>query len=390
MLVRVAEAERKQLPEHDRRDRLSHLRCDQTKSRQRRRREVASAWYVADETPLQDMAAVGGELAEYWGGVYAATDVGDEQAEDLFAVRAGVRRHGVGRAGLRARLGRRYGREVRAKMCSYAFWAGAPDFARSMPDDLAERAQEGGSLLANFNASVTLTIPKGEVLAEEEAVRCVAPAVRPIALMQTGCKLVALMAIRHVPSGAEATAVAPQKGFARGRLIEDCVQGFDGARATAGLRCGRDAVGILFGFAQAFPSLAPVWFVLVLRRMGMARRVINLIEAMYEEIDTTFEVSGCPVATVAVRQGIRQDCPMSGSLFALALDPLIRWMMCQALLRSAPYFAFAADFAAVLGRMREAVPFLLRALDRWKRASGLALKADARRGVDEARFCATR
>lgn len=70
----------------------------------------------------------------------------------------------------------------------------------------------------------------------------------------------------------------------------------------------------------------------VLRRMAMARRLVNLIEELNSENSTTFEVMGCPVATVPVQRGIRQGCPMSGSLFALSLDPLARWLIWQSVL----------------------------------------------------------
>lgn len=142
-------------------------------------------------------------------------------------------------------------------------------------------------------------------------------------MMQTGCKLVALRANGHLCIVAEATVAAPQKGHARHR--------------------------------QMF---------LLLGRMAIVRRIVNLISAMYKDNGTTFEVSGCPVAIVSVHRGVRQGCPMSGSLFMLALDPLVRWLMWRPVLRSARFFAFADDLAAVLDHTRESRPFLMEALRR--------------------------
>lgn len=113
---------------------------------------------------------------------------------------------------------------------------------------------------------------------------------------------------------------------------------------------------------------------LVLERMEMARKLVPLIREMYASNTTTFEVMGCPVARVSVRRGIRQGCPMSGSLFALSLDPLLRWLMWQRFLATARYFAFADGLAAVLAQMRSSLPRLLEAFEKWRRASGLMLK----------------
>lgn len=56
---------------------------------------------------------------------------------------------------------------------SYAFGAGAPDFAHDMSDTIAETAQSGGAMpRALVKASVMVTIPKSEILGVNVAARC--------------------------------------------------------------------------------------------------------------------------------------------------------------------------------------------------------------------------
>lgn len=83
---------------------------------------------------------------------------------------------------------------------------------------------------------------------------------------------------------------------------------------------------------------------------------------------------GQPCGFSTVQRGIRPGCSMSGSLFAPSLGPFIRLMMWQRMLASARFFAFADDLAAVLARMREALPFRLDAFATWRLASGRGLQ----------------
>lgn len=45
-----------------------------------------------------------------------------------------------------------------------------------------------------------------------------------------------------------------------------------------------------------------------------------MIHALYSSTETHFEFQGAVVAAVLVNSGIRQVCPLSGTLFALAAD----------------------------------------------------------------------
>lgn len=377
VMLREAALERQELPEHGKRARRTPLRWYHDRIRQCRRRQVAIAWHSMSGEPMGDLALIGHEIAAYWGRAYSARQQDDADEEEFLSyvqewsgpqlewqdgqtqgLAAEIRDSAPGLDGL-----------------PYAWWATAPLLAHDSLDLVARRIQDGGAMPAGLSRSVTVTIPKAEILEDAKVFHCSADTIRPIALMQSGGKLIALRANTYMATVAAETVAEPQRGFLAGRRIEECILGFDGACTSASLCAGRDAAGLLLDFAQAFPSLVHGWLFRVLVRMRLPGRLVNLVRAMYGQNSTVFEVSGSPVAEVSVASGIRQGCPLSGSLFALALDPLLRRLMAHHMLASACLFAYADDLAAVLWRIRDELPHLLETLRRWSKVSGLALKA---------------
>lgn len=224
VLIRTAALEKRDILEYDRRARMSQMQRHHATIKRMRRRQGAASWYSERGEPLQTPEEIGDALGAFWGEVYQEVSCDSESAQDLLRfvqvcdgsewswdrghtqeLASRVRDSAPGQDGL-----------------SYAFWAEALACAHSLLDDIAESAQEGGEMPMAFKDSIAVTIPKGEVLEEVAVVRCSVGAIRPVALMQTGCKLIGLRANEHLASVAEGTVAAPQKGFVRGRHIEDC------------------------------------------------------------------------------------------------------------------------------------------------------------------------
>lgn len=67
--------------------------------------------------------------------------------------------------------------------------------------------------------------------------------------------------------------------------------------------------------------------------------------ALYNNLTTTILCCGQEVATFPVTSGIKQGCPLSGTLFALALDPLVRRTLSRAVLHSVWLTVLADDKA---------------------------------------------
>lgn len=69
--------------------------------------------------------------------------------------------------------------------------------------------------------------------------------------------------------------------------------------AIASLQSGKDAAGILFDIAQAFPSLAWMWTFMALRGMAVSERLVLLVGSTYGD-NLVVEVAGSPAAEKCV------------------------------------------------------------------------------------------
>ena len=80
---------------------------------------------------------------------------------------------------------------------------------------------------------------------------------------------------------------------------------------------------LLFDFAAAFPSVAHAWIFNVLL-------LINMPEGLYDLICALYKCNMAYMCTPAgnkfifmILWGVLQGCPLSGSLFVMAIDPLL-------------------------------------------------------------------
>lgn len=324
VVLRTAELEGRDLPEEDKRARRSQLRRYHERIRLSRRRHNAVAWYSCDGVPLPDLAAVGAEIKAYWGEVFTAPALGDIADEEFLShVQTAPPPEWSWVAGRT--------REISAAIRDsapgpdgppYAWWATAPDSFHELLDEIAQQMQRGQLAPEAIRDSVAVAPPKADILDDAGATRCAADIVRPITLMQCGSKLIAVPLSVHLGDVARTTVASPEQGFVAGRRIEECLIGFDGACVVASWRAEGGAAGLLLDFAQAFPSLSHRWLFLVMERMQLPPEPVRIARSLYLCNTTTFEVAGAPVAVVMLASGIRQGCPLTGSLFALALDPL--------------------------------------------------------------------
>lgn len=115
-----------------------------------------------------------------------------------------------------------------------------------------------------------------------------------------------------------------------------------------------------------------------MRQAGIPTFIINVVLFLYSEQDTLFVMNGEVVATVCIGRGVKQGCPLSGSLFALAVDPLLRRLAQGPGPLDQGTFAYADDLALVLRLLREGLARLLPIFRRWARISGLRLRPDKR------------
>jgi hypothetical protein len=137
----------------------------------------------------------------------------------------------------------------------------------------------------------------------------------------------------------------------------------------------RTAAGIFFDFCTAFPALAHRWIFLVLDAMLVPLQITDSIRKLYNACSARMMFNGNLVGNIQILSGIKQGCPMSGSIFALAIDPLIRRILAMSVLHSIRITAFADDIAIVIANVFLQLPGIIRVFVLWEGATALKLNS---------------
>ena len=256
----------------------------------------------------------------------------------------------------------------------YAAWRGAGELIAGVVHGALCAVFEGGEdLPEQFNEANMVLPPKGEVEAGATWVSKPASDTRPLSLSNTDSKIFALMTKRNLARLCEKVVSPRQRGVVKGRRIEECVLELGSGAACASTVSARLAATVLFDFKVAFPSLAHQWIYLVLERVGAPMKWIKLIKKLYKGCPCNILFAGAVCIVILIESGIKQGCPASGSLFALAADPLIRFMLVEGALRGSRILAYADDLALVCWRLDEQLPVVLEILRVWGLATALKL-----------------
>jgi hypothetical protein len=232
---------------------------------------------------------------------------------------------------------------------------------------------DGDSLPEDFNECLLVFIPKGDEVGDLGLVARAPGLTRPISLSNTASKFFALAVNRPLAQSAQVTVHPRQRGFVAGRSITDNVIEIEGFGQSYAIADAEDPAILLFDIRAAFPSLAHAWLFVVLLRMGVPRFVIAAIRGLYRGGLATVVLLGARWAQFPILSGIRQGCPASGSLFALAIDPCIRYLMHHLGPGRGVLTAYADDIAAAVKELFVAVRILADAFAVIGRSSALEL-----------------
>jgi hypothetical protein len=170
-----------------------------------------------------------------------------------------------------------------------------------------------------------------------------------------------------------------QEGFVKGRnglnnvITIDChSRAVDAQAADQGpLAVELTPLLLLFDFAAAFPSLAHAFIFAALAYYQVPVGMYNFFITLYTANKCYGVFGGVKRFLYDIFSGILQGCPSSGSLFVLAIDPLLR--MFKVKLEGARTKAFADDLATVLRELRQIIT-ARSCFERFRKISGLALK----------------
>ena len=83
---------------------------------------------------------------------------------------------------------------------------------------------------------------------------------------------------------------------------------------------------LLTDFADAYPSVSHSWIFSVIENTGLPRFLCRFLRNIYKDSTTHVEFAGTEPRQFLMARGVRQGCPASGFLFAMAFDPISRWL----------------------------------------------------------------
>eukprot|EP00959_Pyramimonas_sp_CCMP1952_P454054 9469282-Pyramimonas_sp.AAC.1 len=167
-----------------------------------------------------------------------------------------------------------------------------------------------------------------------------------------------------VPSGqrAQFSMRRNRAGFIKGRCALDNIMLIESDFLEHAVFEGADRAGLSWlDFAAAFPSLARAWALAVLQHTLIPEHVVDAVQQLYRDIYTSILLGGGTFRGYYITRGIKQGCPLSGVLFALADDPIFRCVHSVMTPLARPC-AFADDIGIVSCDLVRAPPIVLRLL----------------------------
>lgn len=197
-----------------------------------------------------------------------------------------------------------------------------------------------------FNESLLCCLPKkaSRTASDGEGIY-EAGETRPLSITNTDNRLIAnAYRLRWEPVLAPHIA-SEQRGFVPGRSMLANIADIEHSAMLASLEC-RDAVIVLFDFSAAFPSISRTYLFAMARAAGFPDFAMHVLGALYHQTVGQLLLHGRLHEHVRLEAGIRQGCPLSPILFALASDSLLRIIGVRH--PAATTRAFADDTAMVL------------------------------------------
>ena len=222
-----------------------------------------------------------------------------------------------------------------------------------------------------YNASFMVLLPKSPAGTTATGMEYFRPEdTRPLNIVNVDNRLLC-NAVRYCLEGILPTAAEPeQRGFIPGRSLLANVVDIDEEMAHQALRSEVGAA-IFFDFKAAFPSVAHQFLRLVLQAAGLPAGILRFVDHLYSNNFCSISLGGRIFRGFELQAGIRQGCPLSPALFALATGTLLRRL--RRLDPTTMQRAYADDLAMVMPHLMRALPHLAGTFHEFADISGLVL-----------------
>ncbi|MDA8582658.1 reverse transcriptase domain-containing protein, partial [bacterium] len=189
-------------------------------------------------------------------------------------------------------------------------------------------SEEGARLLEqdypDFNQSLVFFLPKtSSTTAPDGAPACEAKNVRPLNVTNCDNRLLATAVRIGLEPRISPSITQAQRGFLNGRSMIANILDVDEAMALAAQR-GEFGLAFSFDLAAAFPSVEHGFFMTLFESLGWPPWLLRIIGNLYVRNYCWITLGGERLEGFALTRGIRQGCPLSPLLFAMATDLILR------------------------------------------------------------------
>ena len=201
---------------------------------------------------------------------------------------------------------------------------------------------------------------------------------RPICLLDVVYKIIAKVLAMRLAKVIQDLISCDQNGFIKGRNIRDNLRiiqdviDYTIIDKNSGILCALD-------FRAAFNSLEHDFIFNMLKRFNFGPDFVRWVQLLYNQTELTIINNGFISDWFTPKRGIMQGCPLSGMLFALAVetlaikirasDKMVGIRISGVEVKLSQY----ADDTTVFARDQESVQELIMILDEFSEASGLEL-----------------
>lgn len=184
---------------------------------------------------------------------------------------------------------------------------------------MAIEIQRGTTIPAAFTEGGIVLIPKSSATPNIENVR-------PITLLNTDYKIIARCVASRLKTVMSKVISEYQTCAVPDRNIFDAVLAYRDCISCVKSERRRAAAVLLIDFKNAFDRISHMYLKEVMAAMGFGLKFSAMIQNMLRTATSSVIVNGSLSKKINISRSVRQGCPLSMALYAIALDPLLRYI----------------------------------------------------------------
>jgi hypothetical protein len=208
---------------------------------------------------------------------------------------------------------------------------------------------------------------------------------RPITLSNCDHKLITRTYNKRILSAISNNITSTQTAYIKGRNIADNLRLLNCLLKTADVDENIDSTVIALDAQKAFDSVSHEYLCKILHRIGL-HNFVPIFKLLYKDLKNDIIINGGVGGQFMINNGVKQGDALSCSLFILAIEPVIRNINANPLIRPITsrlldfqwpkVLAYADDLTIITENTDISVNAIFTEYSRLSKASGLYLNAD--------------